>query len=483
MLRSGIYNIASVAIRTVLSVITIPFLIRSLGLDDYGLWLFVSSLVGLIGFMELGLSTAAAYFVSHDLAAEDDKLLSASLIALGIIAALLCIIVIIVVWISAGIVLFYFVGLSDDDHIIALRSLQIGAIVVALRILQGPLIGLKQALQQYLLTSLLISIQAVIINTGLIIVAWFGGGIDDLMLWSALSVASMTIIHAIFASWLLRGHRICFIWDQKHIRDVTRYSATTWAASFGGILFSQGDRVIIGTLLGTQILAIYGVIINVANQINTLAAWLIQPLLPSLSANLTNSYQKDTIKENIRLSLQTCTVLIIFLGATLICFAPELLIIIINRQASASEIFALQIAVIIYSIYSINSIGYYTLLGLNRTTIFMLIQILSGLISLALVALGAYFFGLLGAVGGNIGYWGVFLLTTYGMYYLNIRRHEWVSWITLPLLGFFVLIFALLLSSDNIFLRISILLIVTTMILLWFISKNRDIIDILRRSI
>lgn len=304
LFRNGIYNIASIAVRTIVAVVTIPLLVRSLGLDQYGMWILISSFIGLIGFVEGGLSSSSAYFVSRDLSTQNDESLSSWISALTVITILLCIAVMAVVWVSADIVPL-FNDLNNYDRIVS-HALQIGAVAIGARVIQSSLIGIKQALQRYLLIGFLLAIQAIITNGGLIIVAWNGGRISDLMKWLALSSAGMTVVHFLWVLWLLRGHRVRFIWDKDRIRGVGWYSLTTWMAILGGTIFSQGDRLIVGALLGSYVAGLYGVITGIASQINIFTGFLTQPLLPLLSKNLMHLYSNSAIKKSSPLTPSLC---------------------------------------------------------------------------------------------------------------------------------------------------------------------------------
>jgi Polysaccharide biosynthesis protein len=67
MLKNGFYNAAAGAVRVGLAILTIPVLIRLMGVEEYGLWALASAIVGIVTLAEAGLSTATTVFVSQDL--------------------------------------------------------------------------------------------------------------------------------------------------------------------------------------------------------------------------------------------------------------------------------------------------------------------------------------------------------------------------------------------------------------------------------
>ena len=78
-LKNGFYNTAGGIIRIGLAILTIPLLIRLIGVEEYGLWTLASSVIAIVGLAEAGLATATTVFVSQDLGKEDSDGLSQTL--------------------------------------------------------------------------------------------------------------------------------------------------------------------------------------------------------------------------------------------------------------------------------------------------------------------------------------------------------------------------------------------------------------------
>ena len=72
-LRNGLYNVAGQVVRGVIAVLAIPFLIRFLGISEYGVWSLACAFLALLTICEGGLSVAAAFFLSKDLATNDTR--------------------------------------------------------------------------------------------------------------------------------------------------------------------------------------------------------------------------------------------------------------------------------------------------------------------------------------------------------------------------------------------------------------------------
>ena len=101
MLKNGFYNTAAGLIRIALGILTIPVLIRSLGVEAYGLWTLASTVITVVNLAEAGLSTATTIFVSQDLAKDDGDGLSQTLTVTGGAMLILASVAAFVLWIGA----------------------------------------------------------------------------------------------------------------------------------------------------------------------------------------------------------------------------------------------------------------------------------------------------------------------------------------------------------------------------------------------
>ena len=79
MIRNGFYNGMGTLIRIGMGVLIIPVLIRVMGLETYGLWVFATATVGIVELAEMGLSVSTTYFVARDLAQNNRQSLSETL--------------------------------------------------------------------------------------------------------------------------------------------------------------------------------------------------------------------------------------------------------------------------------------------------------------------------------------------------------------------------------------------------------------------
>ncbi|WP_414585496.1 oligosaccharide flippase family protein [Scytonema sp. PCC 10023] len=440
-LKNGFYNAVGGVVRIGLAVLTIPVLIRILGVEEYGLWTLASAVMSMVGLAEGGLSTATTVFVSKDLATEDTDGLSQTLTITFGAMLILATLAAIALWIGAESIVSLFPKLEQLQQLEAVQALKIGGLAVWARLLQQVLIGVEQAYQRYGLLNILNTMQWVLISLGLFSVAWQGGRTVALMQWQALTSVAVLLSHFWVVRSLLLNTRIRLTCGRERGLTIARYSLMTWLTSLGGMLFLRGDRLIVGALLGSSTLGVYAAVVDVTGSINTFSALPVQPLLSTLSYLLTKQSSKQAeLQQKIKQAVQLNATVALGFGGALLTLTPLVVQVMIPGALTKENAIAFQIATIIYSLYSVNAVGYFILLTVNAVNLCMLNVSISGVLSIILIYIGAINFGFLGATIANVGYIATLLLPIFAMQKLSLSNIFLVKWLKFPFIWFLIII-------------------------------------------
>jgi O-antigen/teichoic acid export membrane protein len=215
--------------------------------------------------------------------------------------------------------------------------------------------------------------------------------------------------------------------------------------------------LIVGLLLGTTVLGIYGAITSITVQITALTAMAISPLLPRLSA-IWNQGTSSNEENDMQAQLEQATAFNAFVtlgaGSLLFVLAPLIVSFVIPEATTTVAIIAFQVGILIYAIYPLNAVGYYVLFAIGAVRTNLIINLVSGSIALLLISIGAHTAGLLGAILGNVGYVVSLAFVYFGMRYTQIPFSHWVRWITAPLVWFVFVVTSNLLIGERFELRL-----------------------------
>jgi O-antigen/teichoic acid export membrane protein len=426
MFKNGVYNLIGSILKLLIGVVTVPLLIRFLGLEDYGLWTLVSSTLVLVGLAEGGMASSTIFFVSKDLGASDEVSLKSTLYVFVSSMVLLATVMAILLVVSAPGVLKVFSHLSEHQRSLFVPALQWGALAVWGRMLQGVFVGIALSYGKYGSSNIISTGQVLVSNIGLILLAWSGSNMVALMQWQVLSGLIILIFHTGLALKLINqtssiGFR--FFWDWHKFTRIAKYSGSVWLTSIGNALFSQCDKIVVGFLLEPQLLGVYAAITGIASQINTLSGTVVQPLLSEVSNRpLGINENQELLLSKINQAIKLNIAFSYGFGGLMLGLSPMIIRIIFPQGSDiASYLNAFEILVVIYSTYSANSFAYFILLGLNKESLQMKIVLTCSIISLFMIYCGTYFLGLLGAVIGNSGFLGIFAMTFSVFKLLNVK--------------------------------------------------------------
>jgi O-antigen/teichoic acid export membrane protein len=356
-----------------------------------------------------------------------------------------------------------FDSLSHSEKIRVALALRIGALVVWAKLIQQVLVGMEQAYERYDMINIVNS--GTSIGTAVLTIATvsYGGRIVELMvLQAAISVISL-VAHTVTVAALFKTNKVPWrlLFNLKKSVAIIKYSSMMWLTILGGVIFSRFDRIIVGNMMGTQILGVYSAITDMTVQINVFSALAVQPIISSITpSRIQDASEAPKVREQVKYSLLINLAVALIFGAILTATAPWIVSQVLRTASSGiSYVKEFRIAVLIYSIYSINAVGYYVLLATNRIKISSTISLIVGLFSLLTIFVGCTFFGLMGALIGNVTYLGVIALTIYGMKTVQVSLRDWVKILSIPVISFALIAIAGIITSID----------QTVLVIIWFV--------------
>lgn len=469
MLRDGLYNVSGQAVRGAVSLITLPFLVRFLGIREYGIWSLAYAVLALFTMGEAGFSVAATVFLSKDLASHEPDEAGRTLTFVLAGSIVVSVALGLLLWLFGALLSRSLIAFEAAERAEAEQALRIAGLAIFFYILQRALVGIEQAFDRYRVVNTLDVLQSLLSNCGLLAVTIFGGKALAMMKWQAFAWALLTVAHCWFVFRLLHERRLGFKWSIGKAAQVLRFSIAAWASALGSVAFGQCDRLIVGGILGAPLLGIYSAVTNVTSKINSFSGTAVQPLVPSLSRDVA---MKVPFEGRIRQAVQVNALIAMEAGIFLFVLADWVMRVIVPGSATPLNILGLQVTAVIYSLYSLNAPGYFILFSMGKAQTNAVIVLLSALISLVLIFVGARNFGLLGALIGNAGYIGISFMTILSLRSFGISIRRYVMWIAFPLTGFSIAMVVGLTLGGHLLWRAAFLVVSGGVALLWFLRDQ-----------
>jgi O-antigen/teichoic acid export membrane protein len=473
LVQNGLYNVGGQTIRGAVALLTIPVLIRFLGVGEYGIWSLAYAVLGLMLVGEAGISVAATVFVSGDLATGDRHEAGGTLTFVLGSGALMSVAVGVFLWLAGPLLVRPLAALGRAGRLEAGRALQVAGLAAAAFILERVLVGIEQAFDRYAAINGLDILQSLFANVGLLVVAYLGGRTVVMMEWQALAWGVFLVAHSYFVFRLVRGRGLGLGWDGTKARKILRFSLATWVSTLGSAAFNQCDRLIVGGLLGAPVLGVYSAITNMTSKINSFSGMAVQPLVPSLSRDPATSAQTE---KRVREAAHLNALIGAEIGIFLFVLADLVMRIMVPGASALQDVVGLQIAAIIYALYSANAPGYFILFAAGRARQNAVVTICSAGASLVLIFVGARHFGLLGALAGNAGYLGTLLMVGLGVKRVGVTVRRYFSWVALPLLALVAAFFVGLILQDHFWWRVFFVAVEGVSLALWFFREQEGFV-------
>ena len=270
----------TIAVELTLGFVMLPFNMRYLGADDYGLWMLAASIVAYFPVLDLGYAGAMDRFVAHYRAKRDTN-------AIGEIASTLFFVFALISAIGFGIVA---VVATNLDRVFSVSPAQVDAgravlMLVALQFAVGLPIaaygGVVNGFQRTYLNGVVGTIVALAVAVVNVTVLVLGGTLVQL-------VAAMTATRMLgFVAYRMNAYRVfpllqvrysLFKWSR--LRELTGFSVYVLMQALGNRLNYATDPMVIGALVSTGAVALWTVAQRLADMVLRITNQLNEVLFP-----------------------------------------------------------------------------------------------------------------------------------------------------------------------------------------------------------
>jgi O-antigen/teichoic acid export membrane protein len=357
-----------------LAFIATPYLLHTLGTENYGLWMLLGSIMGVGGILSVGTGTATIKNISAGLGQADMRdveitirsSLAIALIGGGALAALMFG----VFW-FAGHTFFEKMG---DQSVIG-ETAGVGVLLAWIEQIDNVFASALKGAEQFGRAARIemASKTAQIITSVLAVWAW--GSLTALYIALTL-VAVARLITKLFMVkryFDLATMRPTF----ANVVDILHYAKWGWLHGVGGVLFSVADRLLIGSFLGATSLSYYSVASQLAQQIHSLPAAGLSVLFPKISRKL-ESDPKFSLWRVTMIAIMANAFLTSTLAIVLLVFNYNILSLWLGKPTASASTEVLWYLTIAYWILAANIVPHFVLLGLGKMRFVALSNLAAG---------------------------------------------------------------------------------------------------------
>lgn len=346
-----------IIISSIISLVTVPIILKALGAADYGLYNLIGGVIALLAFLKASMTVSTQRYLSVALGQND---LNKTVYIYNTSITLHIVIGIILVLILEAFNHFLFNGFLniEPSRIGAARIIyQFLIITLFLDVISVPFTGVINAKENMLLFSLIGIFESICKLLLALYLNTYGG--DKLILYGAgILIISITVflLNIFLVSILYKDFKLNIIryTEKKVFKSLTGFTGWNTFGALAVVGKNQGISIILNLFYGTVINASYGV----ANQINGVLGYFSQTFQKSINPQLMKSQgmgNKDRLRHLVFVSSKYSVLVLAITGLPIIIEMKTILDLWLGEPPKYTLEFA-QL-VIFYSIVRQYSVG------------------------------------------------------------------------------------------------------------------------------
>ena len=355
------------------------YFIEYLGIQNYGMWMFLTALVASSAILNVGMSGAIVKVISEELGrgASSRVIGSVANTALGIalVAGLLTALIIVALVLAGS-----RQGPLIHDYLIV--TVVVATVLVLLEYVDIAFSSVLKGGEHFRETARI----EVLFKTVQLVAALLAA-----VIWTDLLPVYAVLVMVSIARVAAKTLRMKTVYDIHRIRpafealsQLMLYAKWGWLHGIGGFMLMTVDRLVVGYKLGPEALAYYSLLMMIPQQIHALAAAAVSVIFPRIS-RLHSSNQGGEIA-----ALTAKVSRITALGAAvavlpLVIFPNEIFRLWLGKALPDDAMIALVPLTLSFLFLCLNITPYYMLMGLGQVKYVAIINLVAGVASVAVL--------------------------------------------------------------------------------------------------
>jgi O-antigen/teichoic acid export membrane protein len=399
--RNSAYSVVGLVVPAVALLIATPLLVHQLGTIDYGLWVLTTSFLGVLGFFDLGLSTALGKYIAQFRATDDIGRLSASATMGFVLYLLIAAVLTPVVFFTAPYITTAIHG-GEASSATLTTAIRLASLAIAPMLLKNAALAVPIGLQRYKMP-MAMSILQVTLTLGLALAAAFLTGSVSVVV--ATTVAAIWVTAAVscaYAYLALSAIHARWVFSIAHLRTIAGFMMFTAGTALGGALFASLDRIVVGAVAGLSAVAYYAVSISVAQNLLTMADVVARPLMPASSVWASNEEWARVRRWLVR-STALIAALEFFAATVLLAVSEPFMTAWMGASFTEHALSGFRILIVVFAVAAVGASAFHIANGTGYPWAPTVGGTVGGLLTLALIVLLAPIWGVTGAAAANVG--------------------------------------------------------------------------------
>lgn len=443
-LRNVFFSLIGFGWPILIAIFVTPIVVRGLGVKEYGIYIFISTLISVVGLIEIGLSAAFSKFIAERHSQKDFAGLSSLfktsntvLYVIGIIGALAIV--------STLYIGNYFFPESMDSYMHYSPSFVAAGIMFFINSIMTLYVIIPSALQRMDVGTKVgitfFTLQQIIIVAGVLM----DTGLNTIFISLALLYTCFYFLYKINSTRIIpvetAGDLARFDLNKEELKKVYTFGFGIFVNNIAGSLLSYFDKMIIPVFIGPSNLTFYSLAGSIAGKTPALSQTFTSVLFP-MTASLESVGDRDRVKILYTRSLRLIIVISVAITTTILSFPYVMLQHWISVEVAEKATQILVILALTNCILSLTSVLSNFLMGLGKVKYLTIASVIAAAINALFLFILLPKLGIVGAAWAYlvclIPYVGLLYWTEYNLLSLTERKVHYASLILKLLLVSFL---------------------------------------------
>ena len=459
------------------------FLLESLGIEKLGVWSIILATSSIANLANFGITSGLVKFIADYNAKKNLKDIPKLIFTALVSIIILFLLIVIIIYFFSKVILGFVV---EQKYLsLALEILPYSLLCLFINSVGGIFTSTLEGFQKNYVKNFLFLFSSVflLLSSYYLVPIYQLKGVAIAQVLQSVIILVGSLLFVINTSQLAIFNK--WNWDYKIFRELINYGAKFQVISVFQMLYEPITKGLISKFGGLAVLGYYEMAARLVNQVRALIVNANQVMVPVVAH--TNSTQKENLKELYNKMMSITFFVNVLLISVLLIFTPIISILWIGHW---EPIFVFSMLLLTTSIFVNILIGpaYFSCVGEGNLNLILKSQIMIGILNLILgYVLGYYFSG-----KGVIVSWAISVAISSFYLFYNYQKEKDIPLTNLftkyNVILFFVSVLVTIFSFvlydvfasyiNNTWVLLGCYIIVTIVVFIPFIIKNKDVIDL-----
>ena len=387
IVKNTFYNIIGQFFGILSALFLMPYIIRHIGIERFGLWAIVGMMTGYFGLIDFGIATSFVKYIAEFYTKKEidkiDQIVNTGVIFYSLLAII--IIAISVLFIKPIIVIFKIPPYLSCE---ATFVLLVGISIFSCSNVLSPFSAIQAGLQRMDIQNI-VSISMSIVNIlGTIFFLEKGYGLPGLMVNNAIIFVMAGLINIVIARNILPGITIGpQAFSMRMLNKLFRFGSNLQIARISGVVTSQTSKLLITYFLSIGLVTFYHLGNSIVYYAISISALFIYTLVPAFS-EMEASGDRKRLAEAYLVTTRYLSFLLAPFFVFLVVFAPDMMTIWMGQGYGKSALI-IRILAIGYALNTIAQVASATCMALDKPRLVaksaIIVTVLSLILSVAFI--------------------------------------------------------------------------------------------------